>query len=259
MRLSEVYTIAEELAPKRLSDELCEKYGFYDNSGILVDIGEEIAGVLFSLDLTEGAIDAAMQAGANLIVTHHPAIYGAIASVEGKLARCIRQGISILSMHLNLDSAVGGIDESLAEGIALSAGGKATDLSLQYALDGGGYGRAYEIEEIAVNELVEKLKKVLQTERILAYGGERKVRKAASFCGAGADEKSLAFALQAGAEVLISSDFKHHILAAAIESGLSVIILTHYAAEQYGFRKYYEKIKERVGIPCAYYAEKNLL
>ncbi len=258
MRLSEVYKIAEELAPKRLSDELCEKYGFYDNSGILADIGEEITGIVFSLDLTEETIDRAIQEGANLIVTHHPVIYGAISSVEGKLARCIRRGISIISMHLNLDSAQGGIDESLTEGVALSAGGKATDIALQYALDGGGYGRGYDIEEISVKTLAAKLQETFRTERILVYGGERKVKRVASFCGAGADEKSLAFALQTGANLLISSDIKHHILSAALERGLSVIVLTHYASEQYGFKKYYEKIKGKIALPCIYCEETEL-
>ena len=56
MKLSEIYAVANEIAPKRWSDEYCKTYGAYDNSGILVDTGDEINGVLFTLDLTSAAI-----------------------------------------------------------------------------------------------------------------------------------------------------------------------------------------------------------
>ena len=78
MKLSEIYAIANAIAPKSLSDEYCAQAGAYDNSGVLVDAGEEIVGVLFSLDLSDGAIDRAIEMGANLILTHHPMIYGKI-------------------------------------------------------------------------------------------------------------------------------------------------------------------------------------
>jgi putative NIF3 family GTP cyclohydrolase 1 type 2 len=82
VRLSEIYKIADEIAPKRLSDEYCARYGAYDNSGILVDAGEEIKGVLFTLDLTFAAIERAKGIGANLIICHHPAIYGKISDIR---------------------------------------------------------------------------------------------------------------------------------------------------------------------------------
>ena len=129
MRLDEFYKIADAVAPKALSDEFCAKYNAYDNSGILVDVGEEITGILFSLDLTDAAIEEAIEQNANLIITHHPTIYGKIGKIcdegegtlGGKLVQCIRNGISVISMHLNLDTAPDGIDESLMQGIALCA------------------------------------------------------------------------------------------------------------------------------------------
>ncbi|MBQ8323418.1 MAG: Nif3-like dinuclear metal center hexameric protein [Clostridia bacterium] len=272
MKLSEIYEIADELAPKRLSDEYCSRYGAYDNSGVLVDTGNEIAGVLFSLDLSFAAIDQAVEAGANLIVTHHPAIYGKIGNVRisdfqplgEKLVKCMKNGISVLSMHLNLDGAEGGIDESLQEGVCLACGmeskGAGTRSKLMHPLENGGYGRAYEVAETALGTLAENLKKEFKTDRVLVYGDKNgKIRKAASFCGAGADENAIAFACEAGAEVVISSDFKHHVLTLAAEKGIAVIALTHYASENYGFEKYYEKIRRRLDIPCGYHTDAELL
>ena len=82
MKLSEIYAIANTLAPKYLSDEVCQKYGAYDNSGILIDCGKEIDKILFALDLSITAIEKAIELGAQLIVTHHPAIYAKINSIR---------------------------------------------------------------------------------------------------------------------------------------------------------------------------------
>ena len=91
---------------------------------------------------------------------------------------------------------------------------------------------------------------------LAVYGEEnKKVNRVASFCGSGADEGSVAFAVRNGADVMISSDYKHHVLALALEVGLSVITLTHYASEEYGFKKYYEKIRQQVGLPCYFHAD----
>ena len=268
MKLSEIYKLADEIAPKALSDEYCRVYGAYDNSGLLVEAGEEIQGILFSLDLTNAAIDEAIEKGCNLIITHHPAIYGKIGNVcqnddkllGGKLVKCIQNGISVICMHLNLDVVNGGIDESLQEGVLLSSGNsEGRSAELMHALSQGGYGRVYALNEISLNALVENMKQVFTTERILSYGnGEKTLRKAASFCGAGVDDASVAFAKRSGVDVVISADFKHHHVQFLVESGISVIVLTHYASEQYGFRKYYKKICQAVEIPCVYHTDNEL-
>lgn len=268
MKLNEFYALLDGLAPKQLSDEYCASAGAYDNSGILVDTGEEIQGVLFTLDLTNSALDKALAIGANLIVTHHPVIYGKISDIRQddglgrKLVKAIRNGISIVSMHLNLDVASDGIDESLMQGICLSAGetaGVGTSVSLLYPVSDGGYGRAYNIPETTLGVLAEGIKKTFTTDRVLVYGDRTKrVQRVASFCGAGADEDTLRFAKNEGADVVVSSDFKHHLLSYALEEGMQIIVLTHYASEQYGFKKYYEKMRRQASIPCAYHTEDGL-
>ena len=74
MRLKNIYDAADELAPFALSAEYCDTYGAHDNSGILLDCGEEVTGVLCSLDLSLEAAEQAKRAGANVIFTHNPAI-----------------------------------------------------------------------------------------------------------------------------------------------------------------------------------------
>lgn len=268
MKLSEVYKIADTIAPKALSDEMCQNYGWYDNSGILVNTDEEVNGILFSLDLTMAAVDEAIEKGVKLIITHHPAIFGKISRIDyadsallgTKLIKCIKNGISVIAMHLNLDAAVGGIDESLMQGVLLSAGeseGAGTQpIAKQVVLSGGAYGRVYDLTGVSLGQLAAGMENTFQTKKLAVYGDkDKKVKRVASFCGSGADEGSVAFAVRNGADVMISSDYKHHVLALALETGLSVITLTHYASEEYGFKKYYEKIRQQVEIPCYYHAD----
>lgn len=96
------------------------------------------------------------------------------------------------------------------------------------------------------------MKKTFSSDRILCYGEDGEISRCASFCGAGADEKAVFNALSFGADVIISSDFKHHIITMAHENGLKIINLTHYASENYAFEIIMKKILSRAGIPYVY-------
>ena len=268
MKLSEFFAVLDEVSPKTLSDEYCANYGAYDNSGILVDTGEEITGAVFALDLSFKAIARAKDTGANVIVTHHPAIYGKIDGIRTgdieplgeKLIACIRNGISVVAMHLNLDTAVDGIDESLCEGVCKACGmERAQNVTVMHPLIGGGYGRVYDVNETALSVFTDGLKRVFQTERLLVYGQRESISRVASFCGAGVDEESITFAIKQGADTIVSSDWKHHLITFATERGLTVVNITHYASEFYGFEKYYKKISQRAGVTCTLFAQRALL
>lgn len=256
MKLNEILKKLEEVAPVTLSDEFCKKYCMYDNSGIIIDCKQDINGVVFSLDLSDRAITEATNRGYNLIVTHHPAIYGGISriSADDLIARCLKSGISVISMHLNFDAAPQGIDYYLMRGL----GGQ--NAKILADVQGGGYGRVYETEPIKFFNLEKRVKDNFCTERALFYGDkEKQINKIASFCGAGCDNKAIAFAKANGADAFVSSDMKHHEITALLGLGINVIHLTHYSAENYGFNKIYTKISSTLSIPAAYFADKELL
>lgn len=260
MKLSKLLNLLEGVGPLSISDEYCKKCGFYDNSGILVDSGEDICGVLFSLDLSENAIKEAKKLGYNAIVTHHPAIFGAISSVSinssrtSLIAECLKSGISVISMHLNFDAAPEGIDYHLMQGLGGVEGLTMVNLS------GGAYGRVYDVKPNKMPDYVEFVKKNFGTDRVIYYGDNDKiVKRVSSFCGAGCDDAAIAFAAQEGADVLVSSDMKHHHIAALLSRSINVIILTHYASENYGFNKIYGKIIEELDVPAAYFCDSALM
>lgn len=255
MKLTEILKKLEQIAPVALSDEFCKKYKMYDNSGIIVDCGGEINGALFSLDLSTKTVNEAIKKGYNLIVTHHPAIYGGVSriNVNDPIARCIKNGISVISMHLNFDAAPEGIDYHLMHGLGGQNAKVLADVS------GGGYGRVYEVKAEPFASYAEKVKKTF-SQRALFYGDDKRIiKKIASFCGAGYDDNAVNFALSNGADAFVSSDLKHHEIAGLLEKGLNVIHLTHYSAENYGFNKIYNKISTGLQIPSAYFCDDDLL
>ena len=255
MKLTEILHMLErEVAPVALSDAFCKKYGMYDNSGIIIDCGKDISGALFSLDLSSKAVAAAIEKGFNLIVTHHPAIYGGVSRINfnDPIAKCLKNGISVISMHLNFDAAPEGIDYFLMRGL----GGEQAEISAP--VDGGGYGRVYAVKEACFGEYFNMVRATF-SERALAYGDKlKKIKKVASFCGAGFDDHNMAFTVSRGADVFVSSDLKHHEISGLLEKGINVIHLTHYSAENYGFNMIYNKIKERLQLPAEDFCDGDL-
>lgn len=255
MKLNDILKKLEELAPVALSDSFCKKYSMYDNSGIIIDSGNGVKGALFSLDLSKKAVEEAKRLGFDLIVTHHPAIYGGISRIAagGEISECVRSGISVISMHLNFDVAPEGIDYHLMRGL----GGTRAEILAE--IEGGGYGRSYDIQPVRFSDYATKVKEAFSTSRALFYGGDKVIKRVASFCGAGCDDRAISFAIATGADVFVSSDLKHHEIAGLLHSGVNVIHLTHYSAECYGFGRMYKKISSGLQIPSAFFRDDDLM
>lgn len=107
MKIKEVIAALERFAPLPL------QAGF-DNAGLQVGLTEaEVSGALLCLDVTEAIVDEAIARGCNLIVSHHPLIFRKLSCisdgdyVQRTVFKAIQRGIVIVSMHTNMDSAVG--------------------------------------------------------------------------------------------------------------------------------------------------------
>ncbi|MBQ3501131.1 MAG: Nif3-like dinuclear metal center hexameric protein, partial [Oscillospiraceae bacterium] len=74
----------------------------WDNSGFLVGNGEkEAKKVLLALDVTEPVLSEAAEIGAELIISHHPVIFGALKEFHPKNIAFLaaEKGIAIISAH----------------------------------------------------------------------------------------------------------------------------------------------------------------
>ncbi len=260
-KLDNFFEVLNGIAPIRLSHELI-KLGDYDNSGILVRGRDSISKVLFSLDLTNSCVKRAKRLGCDAIVTHHPAIYAPVKSlsivdpVTSPVLYAIQNKFSVISMHLNLDIVAGGIDDELAKGL-----GANTCRTIDSLDEKNGYGKEFVVSPVQLRAFVSNVKKEFNSNKIIFYGNPQKlVSKCASFCGGGSTcaEKSVTGGMT-DADVIITSDMPHHVIKELIELEKSIVILPHYVAEEYGFRRFFNNVKETVknDIKVCYFDDKR--
>ncbi len=119
IKLKEITRALENLAPLSFQES-------YDNSGLQVgDMEMEISGVLVTLDVTEQVVREAETLGFNLIVSHHPVIFGGLKSITGRsmperiVQMAIKKEIAIYSGHTNFDAVTGGVNSAMASRLGL--------------------------------------------------------------------------------------------------------------------------------------------
>lgn len=211
-------------------DFLDEKYGFssalpYDNVGLLVGDGrEKVRGVLVCLDCTDEAVSEAVKQGASLIVTHHPVIFDPLKSVteQSIVYRLIKNGISVISAHTNLDQADGGVNDALAEAIGLS--------SVQKIADSEGFlYRISELDEpVTSEELAESVSEKLSLP--VKYVGNSSFIKRVAVCS-GSGGSMLGEVIETGADAYVTADIKHNVFMEAHEAGITLIDAGHFNSE----------------------------
>lgn len=120
MKVSDITKVLEQLAPRSLQES-------YDNSGLLVgDPGREVKRALVSLDVTEDVVREAVEKDCQMIIAHHPLIFGSLKSLTGKdyvertVIRAIRNDIAIYAIHTNLDNVDRGVNYEIARRLGIS-------------------------------------------------------------------------------------------------------------------------------------------
>lgn len=196
----------------------------FDNVGLLVGNGETaVTKVMVCLDCDINAVRHAKEMRANLIITHHPVIFDGLKNVTvGTVVyELINSGISVISMHTNLDIAVGGVTERLCEAIGLC------NIKPFVAHDG------FLIREASCNihsadTLAQHIKTALGCAVRYADSG-REIKKVIVCSGSGGD--FLTDVIDGGYDALIAADIKHNVFIAALNNGVTVFDAGHYSSE----------------------------
>ena len=119
MKIRELTKFLESLAPLSTQES-------YDNSGLLVGHpNQEVSQALIALDCTEEIVDEAIEKGCDLIITHHPIIFGGLKKFNGKnyvervVIKAIQNDIALYAIHTNLDNYYQGVNAEIAKRIGL--------------------------------------------------------------------------------------------------------------------------------------------
>ena len=228
----------------RLDDRLrTDAYADLDASANGLQVGpdeKEIEHVAFAVDAAEATIEAAVDADADVLVTHHGLSWGGIERVTGRhygrIAPLIDDDVALYVSHLPLDG-------HQKHG---NAAGVADELDLEDREPFGEVGPEHigtlgtAAEPLTTAQVTSRLDEFDQGGRetqVLGFGPEL-VERVAIVTGSGTDW--LDEAIEKGADTLVTGEGKGKVYHEAREAGINVFLAGHYATETFGVRRLQE-------------------
>ncbi|MEF9985519.1 MAG: Nif3-like dinuclear metal center hexameric protein [Bacteroidales bacterium] len=220
----------EQLAPISMQEG-------WDNCGFSVgDSNKEVKRALVALDCSEDVINEAITLKCDIVITHHPLIFGNIKNITpcnftGRIIeKAIKNNIVIYSAHTNMDKAIGGVSGLMADKL---------ELIERMPLTEEGFGIVGNLKTpIVVLDFVKLVKERFALSNISTSKlFEQEITRIA-VCG-GSGGSYIKDAMQRGAQVYITGDITYHNF--YCERGFTVIDIGHYGSE-YGVVKLFSNI-----------------
>lgn len=230
IKVKDVFDFLNDLYP---ADTACD----FDNVGLLAGSGaDEVKGAVVALDCDVNAIEFAKQNSANLIITHHPVIFEPLKSVtEGDIVyKLIKNGISVISMHTNLDVGKGGVNDTLCAALSLK------NVKPYSAADG--YLLKCGQTDISDADRFAAFIKERLGGAVKYVAGNKPIKNMLVCSGSGGgyiDE-----AISGGFDALVTADVKHNHFIAAINAGVSLFDGGHFDTENIIVNPLCERLKK---------------
>ena len=217
----------------------------WDNVGhLLGDPDSQVSRVLVALDITEDVADEALAHGCELIVAHHPVMncrWLPVQSVRSDtpqghlLLKLLRNGVSAICMHTNLDVAWGGVNDILAEKLKLVDPGPLCD---------NGLGRVGRLEEpMDLADFVRFVSRSLGCNGVRYAGAGKPVCRVAVGGGACGDFED--DSIRAGCDTFVTADLSYHQFLDAKGKGINLIDAGHFPTEDPVCEKLVQYVSDR--------------
>ncbi len=225
MKISEFINEMDKFYPRTISAP-------WDTDGLQcsADPERELKRVLVALDATGAVIERALGEDYDMILTHHPMIFGSAGDIVpdrlygGKIIKLITAGISAASFHTRLDAGEGGVNDCLAELLSLK------DISTFGDDECPEIGRIGELmSPMTASELSLYIKERIGAP-FVRVTGDGAVRKLAVLGGAGKDY--IVPAKQVGADAILTGEVSYNTALDQAEAGIIVMEGGHYYTEQ---------------------------
>ena len=218
MTVNDIYSFLDEKFPFALA---CD----FDNCGLLIgDKNATVTKAVVCLDCTASAVDTAIKSGAELIISHHPVIFSGLKEVlsHSIVHRIIQNNISVISAHTNLDSACGGVNDTLAAVLQLE------NVEKVISSDGLIYRKGVLKNSLSPAEFAKFVGEKLSIS-VRYTAGARDIKNVAVCGGSGADFLYDVAAM--GLDALVTADIKHHFFVDADRLGITLIDGGHFCTE----------------------------
>lgn len=249
MILKELLDKLEEFAPICLSEN-----DVWDNSGLQIgDKTAKINKILLCMDITKEVFDTAKTNYCNCIISHHPLIFKGIKCFDtdnyktSLIMDLIKSGISVISMHTNLDAAKLGVNYALGKKLELINTSLLNENKV-YDNETYGYGLVGELkDEMNLDTLAKFVKNKLNTSALRYVGSPDKIIKKIAVCG-GSGSSFIKDAVSRGADAYITGDIGHHDAQEAFENNMAIIDAGHFDTEKHALselKKYIDEISKK--------------
>lgn len=205
--VAEIGSAIEEFAPRKLQES-------YDNVGLQVgDPANHVTGVMLCLDVTTDILHEAVKRGCNMIVSHHPLLFGGMKHItpsdeRGRIIiEAISKGVAIYAAHTNLDRTWEGVSFEIARQLQLT---EQKVLCPDVHDPNNGLGVVGFIAPMPALSFLRQVKDTFNVECLRYSQNMPKltVRKVAVCGGAGAS--LIKDAVDSGADVIVTGDVKYH-------------------------------------------------
>lgn len=230
----------------------------WDNVGLLVgDDSGDVKHVFLALDLTEKTLDEAIEAGADMIITHHPMIFSGMKKINNhtftgrKILKLIQKGIPYYAMHTNYD-VLGMAD--LSAGYLCLKETQPLDVTEETKEGPVGIGRVGNLaQETTLKGYADFVKASLKLGDVKVYGDLQKNVKRVAVC-TGSGKSYIDEAISLGADVYVTGDIDHHNGIDSVAKGLAIIDAGHYGTEYVfmdAMKEELEKAFPKLCVTCA--------
>lgn len=120
--LKDVISVMDQAYPPHLAEK-------WDAVGLICgDPDAQVSKIGFALDCTDAAADAAIAAGCQMLIVHHPLLMRGVTTVaadhpKGRIIhKLVTAGCALFAAHTNADSARPGVNDALAELLGVEPG-----------------------------------------------------------------------------------------------------------------------------------------
>ena len=230
-KIVDFYNYIDKIAPFNTQES-------WDNSGFLVGDGSrEVKKVMVALDVTEPVLNEAFEKGANLIISHHPVIFGALKELHPKNIAFLaaEKGIAIISAHTCLDIADGGVNDCLAAALGLK--------NIVKVDDGEGLIRMGELDKaLSCEDFIKYVADKLSVGGIKYTPTDKPIKKVAVCGGSGGD--LYPFAMSAEADAFVTANIKHNLFIEMRRDNFCVLDAGHFCTENTVVAPLTEKLRK---------------
>ena len=249
MKIKEVIAALEQFAPLPLQED-------YDNAGLQLGLTEaEVSGALLCLDVTEETVAEAVEKGCNLVVSHHPLLFRGLKqivdadSVQRTVKMAIKNDVTIVSMHTNLDNTVGGVNWKIAEKLGLETGRQGVQGVQGVQGEKCGLYVGTFAKPLSANDFISLLKTRMEAQCVMTNELlKREIRKVA-ICG-GAGSFMLDDAIAQGADAFVTGEMHYHEYFGH-DQEIQIAVIGHYESEHFTNELFREIIeRECKGVRC---------